>query len=150
MKLSVKYETKMGQSIAVLGSIPELGNWTEVKVNMKWTTGHEWVMEQPVRIRSAVYFKYKYVLIEEGKLVLWERGIDRLIDLVDLADSMILSSQLPHYNSSPYGNVVSVSLADSWEKMKVHFSVFSPFKDPNEELYLLAMQNNKSHNVKMT
>jgi hypothetical protein len=80
------YKTRFGESIAVLGSIPELGVWKDIKVHLKWSDGHVWKLETPIKTNYS-YFQYKYVLLDGGKLVSWERGIDRIIDLRALPES---------------------------------------------------------------
>ena len=50
----IGYQTDMGQSVAIVGNIEELGNWKQFKANMKWTDGHVWVLENvPI---SVPYF----------------------------------------------------------------------------------------------
>lgn len=43
-----------------MGSIPELGLWSEFKCPMNWTEGHVWVAEN-IQIKEPI-FQYKYVL----------------------------------------------------------------------------------------
>lgn len=82
VNFKVFYETEMGQSVCVLGSIPELGSWKTLKCHMTWTEGHIWQMSQPV-VTSTPFFSYKYVLMDGDKteMVRWESGIDRIADL---------------------------------------------------------------------
>jgi hypothetical protein len=54
LKLSVKCETKFGQCLCVVGSVPELGSWKEL-VHMKWTEGHVWVMREPVKTKVSFF-----------------------------------------------------------------------------------------------
>ena len=85
IKFEVEYPTKFGESIGVIGSTEELGKWKQVKVHLKWTSGHLWVSKEPF-ITKESYFQFKYVLLSDMKLVHWERGIDRIADLEILAD----------------------------------------------------------------
>ena len=84
INFEVKYETKYGETIAVLGSTRELGAWDKTNVihHLKWTAGHVWKSEEPL-IPSQAYFRYKYVKMDQhGKrFVDYERGIDRIADL---------------------------------------------------------------------
>lgn len=67
----------------MIGSIPELGNWKDVKCHLTWTSGHIWVLEKPL-IVSEPYFVYKYIMKDKTKpedLGIWEAGIDRIADL---------------------------------------------------------------------
>ena len=55
LNLQLYYKTKFGESIAVIGSTEELGRWREVKVHMRWTDGHVWVLERPI-VTNKPYF----------------------------------------------------------------------------------------------
>ena len=74
------YATVPGESIGVIGSTEELGAWKNVRVHLQWTTGNVWVSSEPF-ITQKNYFQWKYVLLKDGNLVHWERGIDRNADL---------------------------------------------------------------------
>lgn len=70
LTLRINYKTEYGQEIAVIGSIPQLGNWdTSRALKMKWTEGHNWVAEN-IRISESkgdpTYFTYKYALVHQG------------------------------------------------------------------------------------
>ena len=80
MYFNVFYETQFHESIAVLGSAPELGRWKEYKYHLEWTEGHVWRSKEPFYTNSQ-FFKYKYILLKHGKFVKYERGIDRIADL---------------------------------------------------------------------
>ena len=76
---SVPFETKLGESIAVVGSLKELGRWKHIKVNLTWTEGHIWKLLKPLEVCEQI-FSYKYALVENKKIVKLESGIDRLVD----------------------------------------------------------------------
>ena len=78
--MRTRYTTAFGENICVVGSIPELGNWKQVKCQLRWTEGHIWETEQPI-YTSQPYFTYKYVLMQGEELVKWEDGLDRIADL---------------------------------------------------------------------
>jgi len=52
---------------------------------MKWTEGHFWVTEN-LSIQGKYFFLYKYVIIENSKVKLWENGANRIADLKILPD----------------------------------------------------------------
>ena len=119
----MKFQTKVGQDLCVLGSIPELGNWNKdgtqdtLKPNMVWTEGHIWQLETPIKTNRP-HFTYKYFLIDkinEHENAGWEKGIDRIADVVELA------------SSQNHGNLV---IEDQWETFKVKYSVFYPLATP--------------------
>ena len=103
----------MGQSVAIVGNIEELGNWKQFKANMKWTDGHVWVLENvPI---SVPYFQYKYVIMRDGQPEKWEQGINRIGDL------MLLSAQCKGGSS--------LSLNDQFDRYTVNFSMHYPVED---------------------
>ena len=91
LTLKIHYETKLGEYLAVMGDIVELGSWKEVKVILKWTEGHIWTTEKPLQLRHK-FFRYKYVVVrasESGNSSsskqVWEKGQNRICDLRVLA-----------------------------------------------------------------
>ena len=38
----IKYETKFGQSLCIVGNIPELGNWKDFTASMTWHEDNFW------------------------------------------------------------------------------------------------------------
>ena len=135
VNLKIFYETIPGESICVLGSIPELGNWKEYKAHMKWTEGHIWVLEEPV-LTSKPFFQYKYVLMddEKTKMVKWEAGIDRIIDM-RLLPEIHNVDELKTEQTEPTKKTVTstkkiknVELIDEWESFRFRFSVFHPLE----------------------
>ena len=85
LTLKVKYETRWGYQIAVLGSINQLGKWdVNYAYKMRWTEGHIWVADD-IRIKEEhgdpTYFMYKYTLLHDGRHAEHEKGLDRIADL---------------------------------------------------------------------
>ena len=50
VSFQIQYETKFGQSLAVIGSIEELGKWKEYKCQLQWTDGHIWINKEPLMV----------------------------------------------------------------------------------------------------
>ena len=69
-------------------------------------------------------FFYKYVLLDEGKMVKWEMGIDRIADLSILPEKS-KDRDARHYEMN-----------DVWQQFSIRFSVFDPFGDANDSLWL--------------
>lgn len=109
----VGYETEMGQSLCVVGSIPELGQWKQFKAHMKWTSGHVWVLEN--QQINAPYFQYKYVVLNNGQPDRWEKGINRIGDMV------LLQAQT--------GGGTDLSIYDQFDRYTVNFSMHYPMED---------------------
>lgn len=92
LHLSIEYETHFGQYLCVVGSINQLGMWKEYVYDLAWTPGHVWVSKQPI-VTDDDMFQYKYVLMKDGKVEKWERGINRIADLKALVKSRWNSRQ---------------------------------------------------------
>lgn len=86
LKLRVHCETALGEHVAVVGEMSELGLWKDFnKCAMQWTEGHIWETVEPI-ICSKPHFLYKYVIIENGQVKRWEQGANRLADLFNLPE----------------------------------------------------------------
>ena len=71
---SINYNTIYGEEMGVIGSIPQLGNWSEYKLlKLKWSSGNTWsgtILFEP----NIVDFEFKFVVMENKKVVKWEEG----------------------------------------------------------------------------
>jgi len=87
VELRVQKALESGQTLCVLGSIPELGEWKELKCRMKCTSNNYWVLEKPL-ITNKYFFCYKYVITHSNatQIEMWERGVDRIADCEILAE----------------------------------------------------------------
>lgn len=80
LHFAIKYETRVGETLAVVGSLKELGSWKDYNCHLIWTEGHIWRSGRPIIVRES-YFEYKYVHLNEGEVVGWEEGVNRIADL---------------------------------------------------------------------
>lgn len=75
---TVPYETVIGEEIRVVGNVPELGQWdVEQAAMMAWREGHVWVATVEIRVPAEDFcrpLEYKYVLMSNGTLKMWESG----------------------------------------------------------------------------
>ena len=79
IKFEIKFDTKLGESLAVIGSLNELGLWKHNKaLKMDWNPGNVW--------KSCIYlnnynniidFEYKFIILENGQIKFWEDGNNR-------------------------------------------------------------------------
>ncbi|OJD14455.1 hypothetical protein AJ78_05190 [Emergomyces pasteurianus Ep9510] len=72
--------TSPGQSVFVIGSVPELGSWVVESAAAlsadKYTDGnHLW--HRTIKLRAGLSFEYKYIRTEAGRSVVWEGGPNR-------------------------------------------------------------------------
>ena len=153
LNLKIFFETVPGESLCVLGSIPELGSWKKIMCHLKWTDGHIWVTEEPI-MTSQPYFTYKYMMLDDEKatMVKWEAGIDRIVDLRLLPEfkreETHLNTRIVEMNPLDGGigsqgqvtqdtiSIKHVELIDEWEVFKVRFSMFYPIDSTDEEMNL--------------
>lgn len=57
----IKYTSRLGENVFVLGDIPQLGTTSDLtKHPLKWTEGHIWVSTVPLRTTTPV-FRYHYI-----------------------------------------------------------------------------------------
>ena len=114
----INYKTVPGLSVAVVGSIPELGEWEHGR-KMKWNQSNIWRIELEI---SHLPFEYKYQIVDEsGKILIWEATQNRNFFMNSFDDQNR-----------------SVSINDIWEQpsnthielkvcfySKIHFKVLS-------------------------
>ena len=96
IKFEIKFDTKLGESLAVIGSLNELGLWKENRaLKMEWNPGNIW--------KSCIYlnnynniidFEYKFIILENGQIKFWEDGNNRKF-IVSLITGLIE----PHINN---------------------------------------------------
>jgi len=141
MHFRVKKKLPPGQSVHILGGIPELGMWDKTKIycRLVWTEGDHWITETPV-ITNKYYFQMKYATMDNAsqKFIAYETGIDRLVDC-EILDPMASG----HYrnfmfNNRPGRDSKCVILEDIYEAFEVVFSVSHPVPDINDEMKLIG------------
>lgn len=86
-------QLKQGQSVALVGSHPALGNWSEARyLRMEPMGLSDWMLSVNVDAISMP-LEYKYVVVDDAtnSLVAWEEGDNRIIDTA-LMDGQVLVS----------------------------------------------------------
>ena len=87
---------------------------------MRWTEGHNWVLENhPMR---EPHFQYKYVLMAADRPQTWELGENRLADLSLLQNLRLDDSYFGHGKA---GTKV-VEIMDQWQQVSLHFFLANP------------------------
>lgn len=90
-----------GQQLALLGSLPQLGEWMpERAIRMSRGGTHEWCLALSAA-GLQFPFEYKYVVVDEdkGDLLCWEEGENRLSPSMECALPEGVNSEFPIYNS---------------------------------------------------
>ena len=83
INFEIKFDTFLGQSISIIGSIDKLGNWNEYKaLNMNWTEGNIW--KANMEYDDIKGFEYKFIFMENGSIKKWEDGINRIFSFTQI------------------------------------------------------------------
>ena len=78
INFEIKYDTKMGEDIAVIGSIYNLGNWdVNRSLKMGWNHGNIWKGVLYLGDSNIVDFEYKFILTCGNYVKRWEDGYNR-------------------------------------------------------------------------
>ena len=74
----IKYNTQMGEDLAVIGSINELGSWNQSQaLKMGWNDGNIWKGTLLFSDSNVIDFEYKFIFISKGQVKQWENGNNR-------------------------------------------------------------------------
>ena len=74
----MKYNTRMGEDLAVIGSINELGSWDQNKpLRMYWNEDNIWKAEFYFNFKFISDFEYKFIFLSNGRVKQWEEGDNR-------------------------------------------------------------------------
>lgn len=78
ISFEIKYDTKMGENISVIGSIDKLGKWDIASsLNLNWNDGNIWKGSFNYNEDNDFDFEFKYILVNNGYVKEWENGINR-------------------------------------------------------------------------
>lgn len=121
VKFRIKYRLEEGESIYVLGSIPELGSWNKMHSPLmtpapKRDSIYELVMILP-RDAKHEEFEYKYFTRRADGTRRWEQGDNRIARPFDKGAPRELDAD------------EAVLWDDRWEKIRIEFSIYYPAKE---------------------
>ena len=124
INFEIKFDTFIGQSISIIGSIDKLGNWDEYKaLNMNWTEGNIW--KANIEYDDNKGFEYKFIFMENGAIKKWEDGINRIFSfsqIKNLLEPNLISGKIIKLNnimnqSIEYNyNDYSLTIISEWNK----------------------------------
>ena len=97
IKFEIKFDTKLGESLAVIGSLNELGLWKNNRaLKMDWNPGNVWKSCMFLNnYNNIIDFEYKFIILENGHIKFWEDGANRKFIV-----SMITGLIEPHINNN--------------------------------------------------
>ena len=85
----IHYNTKIGEDIGLIGSIKELGQWDQKNaLRMYWNEGNIWKTTIDISFTEINSFEYKFSLFNNGNIIEWESGDNRLFNLSDIQKSI--------------------------------------------------------------
>ena len=121
IKFSIKYQTNPGQNILIYGNLPQLGNWKQPVLILKWNEGHIWngTLNLPININ---YFEYKFVCeTSDQSFRRWEQGFNRIF----LLDKV-----------SEQGNKIKLDCV--WEHFHIRFNIYYPLKNDIDYMRIIG------------
>ncbi|KAF9610095.1 hypothetical protein IFM89_019935 [Coptis chinensis] len=77
IKVRLNHQVKFGETVAMFGSLKELGSWKK-SFKMNWTE-NGWVCE--VESRGGESVEFKFVVVKNDKSLNWEGGDNRVLKL---------------------------------------------------------------------
>ena len=78
INFEIKYDTNIGETLGIIGSLNELGLWKQSKaLKMVWNKGNIWTTTLNLNnYNNAINFEYKFIILSNGKIKYWEDGYD--------------------------------------------------------------------------
>ena len=97
IKFEIKFDTKLGESLAIIGSLNELGQWKHNRaLKMDWNPGNVWKCCMYFNnYNNIIDFEYKFIILENGQIKFWEDGNNR-----KFIASLIIGLIEPHFNNN--------------------------------------------------
>ncbi|GFH32265.1 predicted protein, partial [Haematococcus lacustris] len=78
--LQINYKTEMGESLALVGDVEELGSWSPDRlVKMQWHEGYNWCCS--VSVPAGAKLEYKYVLVLRDGSLSWAPGFNYKLEV---------------------------------------------------------------------
>ena len=97
IKFEIKYDTKYGEEVGILGSNNELGNWNINNIfHLRWNNGNIWIGNININ-EPYINFEFKFVITFNKEIKKWENGENNKI----FFDSLINKIK---YNNRGYLN----------------------------------------------
>ena len=102
----IVFDSKFGENVCILGSIPELGLWNlNGALFLKWNEGNIWNGEIKIE-RNLNYFEFKYAIEENNKIKIWQPGENNKINFEELIGKFGIN------NYGKYNNVEFVYILE--------------------------------------
>ena len=112
INFEIKYNTVMGETLAIIGSINELGSWKRKKaLKMTWFEGNIWKATITYNNYSDVKdFEYKFVIMNNDHIQSWEDGNNRKFIVSKIRG--LIEPYIDKYLDSSSGSKTIISSTD--------------------------------------
>ena len=119
-------KTEIGEELAVIGSINELGNWDQKKaLKMKWKERYIWSGTLFFKNDQIKDFEYKFIYLSKGIIKIWEDGNNRkfslsqikgLIESIPKTGTIIHLENISNQNIDYNQNNYTLTIISEWNK----------------------------------
>jgi hypothetical protein len=120
----IKYDTQMGESMAIIGSIDKLGCWDVNRaLHLNWNEGNVWITSFEYHEKND--FEYKFIFVENGHVKEWENGINRKFSYQQIESliepnlsigNIIKLKNIMHQSWEYDHNNLSLKIISEWNK----------------------------------
>ena len=109
INFQIKYDTKFGEDLAVIGSIKELGNWKiDRALKMGWNENNIWKGTLYLDRKNIFEFEYKFIVTSGNYVKRWEDGFNRKFDLFKL--KALFDSYPGNYTRIHLNNIEGINI----------------------------------------
>ena len=109
INFQIKYDTKFGEDLAVIGSIKKLGNWQiDRALKMGWNDNNIWKGTLYLDRKNIFEFEYKYIVTSGNYVKRWEDGFNRKFDLFKL--KALFDSYPGNYTRIHLNNIEGINI----------------------------------------
>ena len=109
INFQIKYDTKFGEDLAVIGSIKKLGNWQiDRALKMGWNDNNIWKGTLYLDRKNIFEFEYKFIVTSGNYVKRWEDGFNRKFDLFKL--KALFDSYPGNYTRIHLNNIEGVNM----------------------------------------
>ena len=106
----MRYNTRPGEDLGVIGSINELGMWDQNKaLKLVWNEGNIWKTKINYNFTQNSMFEFKFIFISNGKVKQWEDGNNRKLiyqELKDIIEPSIKEGCLVEFKNINGNNII--------------------------------------------
>lgn len=106
----MRYNTRPGEDLGVIGSINELGMWDQNRaLKLSWNDGNIWKTKINFNFSINSMFEFKYIFISNGRVKQWEDGNNRKLiydELKEIIEPNIKEGYLVEFKNINGNNII--------------------------------------------